>query len=155
MAEGVAGYYDFIATKRYENLKTAKNYIEYANFLKMDGYATSSSYVNTICSKVTSFNLQSYDLGNVPVPASYTIGKTYTTDANLYIRTDAAGERVMFDEITDNAKKSAYTDASGFAILKKGTRVTCKETKTLGVNIWMRIPSGWICAKQGAKTYIV
>lgn len=156
-AEGVAGYYDFIATKRYANLKTAKNYIEYANFLKMDGYATSSSYVNTICSTVTKHSLQSYDLGiaPVPVPASYTIGKTYMTDANLYIRTDAAGDRVMWDNITDNAKKSAYTDASGFAILKKGTRVTCKETKTLGVNIWMRIPSGWICAKQGAKTYIV
>lgn len=60
--EGVKGYYDFISTKRYENLKSANNYIEYANMLKADGYATSSTYVNTLCSTVRKYNLDKYDI---------------------------------------------------------------------------------------------
>lgn len=61
MAKGVAGYYDFINTKRYANLKSAKNYREYANLLKADGYATSSTYVNTLISTVNKYDLIKYD----------------------------------------------------------------------------------------------
>jgi len=59
--EGVKGYYDFISTKRYANLKSATSYKEYAEMLKADGYATSSTYVNTLCSTVQKYNLQKYD----------------------------------------------------------------------------------------------
>ena len=58
---GVSGYYDFISASRYENLKTATTYREYAERLKLDGYATSSSYVNTLCNTVTKYNLGAYD----------------------------------------------------------------------------------------------
>lgn len=58
---GVAGYYDFILASRYENLKTATTYREYAERLKLDGYATSGSYVNTLCNTVTKYNLGAYD----------------------------------------------------------------------------------------------
>lgn len=60
--EGVKGYYDFISTKRYANLKTAKNYVEYATFLKLDGYATSSTYIKTLCTTVEKYGLDKYDL---------------------------------------------------------------------------------------------
>ena len=59
--EGVAGYYDFIKTKRYANLKTAKDYIQYAQYLKSDGWATSSTYVNTLVNTVKRYNLYVYD----------------------------------------------------------------------------------------------
>lgn len=59
--EGVKGYYDFISTKRYENLKTATTYRQYAEMLKADGYATSSTYVNTLCNTVDKYGLQKYD----------------------------------------------------------------------------------------------
>lgn len=61
MEEGVKGYYDFISTKRYANLKESKTYIEYAENLKADGYATSSKYVNTLCTTVDAHNLTKYD----------------------------------------------------------------------------------------------
>ena len=161
MADGVAGYYDFISTKRYENLKTAKNYIEFANFLKMDGYATSSSYVQTICSTVTTYSLQVYDMGVVPEPQpapkiveGYEIGKTYTTTSDLYIRDNADGAKVDWYSITTNAQLNAFTDEEGFSILRKGTRVTCKAIKKEGSTVWMNIPSGWICAKNSKNTYI-
>lgn len=59
--EGVKGYYDFISTKRYANLKEAKTYVDYALNLKADGYATSSKYVNTLCTTVVAHNLTKYD----------------------------------------------------------------------------------------------
>lgn len=59
--EGVKGYYDFISTKRYANLKNAETPLQYAQYLKMDGYATSSSYVNTLYSTVTKLGLARYD----------------------------------------------------------------------------------------------
>ena len=61
--EGVKGYYDFISTKRYANLKEALTPLQYAQFLKADGYATSSSYVNTLYSTVTKLGLARYDSG--------------------------------------------------------------------------------------------
>lgn len=63
---GIVGYYDFISAPRYANLKNAINYKEYAEMLKADGYATSSSYVNTLCSTVEKYNLYSYDPEDTP-----------------------------------------------------------------------------------------
>lgn len=62
MAEGVAGYYDFISTTRYANLKTAETAKQYAEMLKADGYATSSVYVNSLISTVTKYDLTKYDI---------------------------------------------------------------------------------------------
>lgn len=68
MEAGVAGYYDFISYKRYANLKTATDYVQYAERLKADGYATSSSYVNTLVNTVRKYNLTKYDTGVVNEP---------------------------------------------------------------------------------------
>lgn len=59
--QGVEGYYDFISAKRYANLKQAVDYRQFAEYLKSDGYATSSSYVNTLCNTVKKYNLWTYD----------------------------------------------------------------------------------------------
>ena len=64
MTEGVNGYYDFISTKRYANLKTATTPQMYAERLKADGYATSSSYVNTLMNTVRKWDLDKYDSNN-------------------------------------------------------------------------------------------
>ena len=46
--QGIRGYFDFISTKRYSNLKKANSAHEYIEMLKADGYATSSTYVDTV-----------------------------------------------------------------------------------------------------------
>lgn len=61
MAEGVAGYFDFISTKRYSNLKKATTPLEYLTMIKNDGYATSSTYVNTNMAIVNKYDLTKYD----------------------------------------------------------------------------------------------
>lgn len=61
MEEGVKGYYDFISTKRYANLKTSLTPTEYTQNLKNDGYATSSKYVSTILKYIETYGLRKYD----------------------------------------------------------------------------------------------
>ena len=61
MESGVKGYFDFISTSRYERLKKAKDYFEYAEFIKDCGYATSSSYVYSLTMIVNLHKLTTYD----------------------------------------------------------------------------------------------
>jgi len=61
MEEGIKGYFEFINTSRYANLKTASTPKEYLERIKADGYATSSTYVNTNMSCISKYNLAKYD----------------------------------------------------------------------------------------------
>ena len=64
--EGISGYYQFISSKRYTNLKYAKDYRQYAEYLKKDGWATSSTYRDNLISKVEKYGLTKYDIaGNI------------------------------------------------------------------------------------------
>lgn len=92
-----------------------------------------------------------------PKPAkvlpTYKKGKTYeVTVDNLNVRTGAGtGYRIKKKkELTQDGQKHANKSGQ----LMKGTRVTCKKTKTVGGSVWVKIPSGWVCAYNGKKKYI-
>ena len=153
MADGVAGYYDFISTKRYANLKTALTYQQYAEMLKADGYATASNYVNTLCTTVQTYGLIAYDTGG-SIP-QWEVGRTYITTQDLNVRREPNGTYLPFDELTENAKKHAFATNAGNAVLKKGTEVTVKEIRMTKSCTWLRIPSGWICGKNSKNTYVI
>lgn len=53
-------------------------------------------------------------------------------------------------QLTANAREHAYSNGT----LKKGTRVTCKDVRKNGSDIWIKIPSGWIAAYYGGKKYV-
>lgn len=72
MVDGVKGYFDFISTKRYANLKTANTPQLYLERIKADGYATSSTYVNTNMNCILKWDLTKYD-NKEPVTDSTTI----------------------------------------------------------------------------------
>jgi flagellum-specific peptidoglycan hydrolase FlgJ len=61
MEEGVKGYFDFISTKRYENLKSAGTAEEYLKRIKADQFATISNYVNTCMNFVKRYDLEKWD----------------------------------------------------------------------------------------------
>ena len=153
MISGVQGYFDFVSTKRYANLKTAVTYQQYAEFLKADGYATSSVYVNTLCNCVKQYGLAAFDVGLYP-SSQWTIGQTYTTQQDLNVRDDPNGCKVRYEDLTDNAKENAFIGTSGEGILKRGTRVTIKDIQTVGSCVWLQIPSGWICGKNSKYTFV-
>lgn len=68
MEEGVKGYFEFINTKRYANLKTATTPRQYLEFIKADGYATSSKYVESNMNVINNCNLIMFD-----IPATNTV----------------------------------------------------------------------------------
>lgn len=62
MDTGVALYYEFLrVNSRYRNLKECKTAAEFANTIKADGYATSSSYVQNLLNCVRACGLEKYD----------------------------------------------------------------------------------------------
>lgn len=92
-----------------------------------------------------------------PTPApsgpSYQAGTVYTLLADhLRVRTGPGTGYATKSrkQLTANAKDHAYTNGT----LKKGTRVTCKEVKRIGDDVWIRTPSGWIAAYYSGKKYV-
>lgn len=61
MEDGVKGYFRFINTSRYANLKGVKNPEEYIKRIKFDGYATSSKYVDNIMRVIRDNKLTRFD----------------------------------------------------------------------------------------------
>ena len=61
MEAGIKGYFDFINTSRYANLKGVKSPEEYVRRIKADGYATSSKYVDNIMRVIRDNRLTRFD----------------------------------------------------------------------------------------------
>ena len=59
--DGIRGYFEFINTSRYANLKGVKNPEEYVRRLKADGYATSSKYVDNVMRVIRDNKLTRFD----------------------------------------------------------------------------------------------
>ena len=100
MSAGVAGYFDFISTKRYSNLKNATTSLDYLQKIKADGYATSSYYVNNVFTLVTQYNLGKYDI------VSEVVDVTATKDFETIVT-----EVIQGKWGNGNARKSALTKA--------------------------------------------
>ena len=104
---------------------------------------------------IRSNNLTKYDsLKEIPqIKSDYIIEHVYTTKVNLNVRTGAGTNyrKKDFDELTFNAQQHAYKRTG---VLKKGTKVTCKDIITNDNEIWFKIPSGFICANYKGKEYI-
>lgn len=89
--------------------------------------------------------------GFIYLPVGYVVGQTYTLQDNMNVRKGPGTSHAIkqVSELTADGKKHA-TKTSGGATLKKGTEVTCLEIS----GDWMRIPSGWVCCRQGNEVYI-
>lgn len=59
--EGVKGYFEFIQLARYENLRGITDPKKYIETIKADGYATSSTYVDSVYKAVELYSLTQYD----------------------------------------------------------------------------------------------
>ena len=59
--DGIRGYFEFINTSRYANLKGVKSPDEYMKRIKADGYATSSKYVDNVMKVIRDNKLTRFD----------------------------------------------------------------------------------------------
>ena len=84
----------------------------------------------------------------------FTVGKTYTTKVNLKVRTGAGTDKSQkkTSQLTEDGQKNALKQE--LAVLKKGTKVTCKAVKNIDDEVWIQIPSGWIAAYYDKKQYV-
>ena len=84
----------------------------------------------------------------------YVVGRTYTINVrtSLNVRRGAGTNYALvgYNNLTSDAKRHATSSGA----LMNGTRVTCKEVRFLGKDVWMKIPSGWICAISGNNVYV-
>ena len=100
----------------------------------------------------TKSNVQVASVASSGVPC-YTVGKTYTTQVELKVRAGAGTNNVAksHGQLSGDGQKH---DADNDGALDKGTRVTCKEVKNVGNDIWIRTPSGWLAAYYSGNVYI-
>lgn len=150
-AEGVAGFFDFIATKRYENLQKCTNPKEWLETIKKDGYCTASNYVEVCMKYVYMLITQDYaDTRNLP---HYKKGHTYTLCDNMIVRKNPlkTSPIVGYNRLTADGKKH---DKDKNGTLDKGTLVTCKDVYYYTDEVWLKIPSGWICGYDANTIFV-
>lgn len=86
---------------------------------------------------------------------SYSVGKVYTVKVNSALNVRKGPGKnyglVGYYGLTPDGKKHANRSGA----LLNGTKVTVKEVKAVGNDIWIKIPSGWICGKTDGKTFVV
>lgn len=73
----VKGYFDFINTPRYANLKGVTTPREYLQNIRADGYATSLKYVDNLMAVIRNYNLTRFDGKKVESMSNSTLA-TYT-----------------------------------------------------------------------------
>jgi hypothetical protein len=138
MEAGVKGYFDFINTKRYSNLKTAQTPLQFLQMIKSDGYCTSSTYVNTCMNIINKFDLTKYD-NFLQVPESNSDNPFRLT--NNLLREGSKGESVKWLQ---------------FELNKHGANLVCdgcfgRKTK-LAVMLFQKDHGLKIDAIAGSKT---
>lgn len=84
----------------------------------------------------------------------YKVGGVYTVSVRsaLNVRKGPGKNHdlIGFRNLTPDGK----AHANHYGALLNGTKVTVKEVKIAGDQIWLKIPSGWICGKDGAKILV-
>lgn len=88
---------------------------------------------------------------------NYKAGKTYTLQGNRNVRKGAGIKykiKKVKDLTADGKKNATKKKGTANAVLKKGTKVTVQKIKKNGSYIWLKIPSGWICAKSKYKVWV-
>lgn len=160
LEESIKDYFNLIlGLSRYKNAINCSSPLECITAIKNGGYATSPTYINTIMAIINANNLTKYDnvenvnnyVDNLP---TYEIGKNYKVQVDLNVRAGAGTNyRIKnYNELTVDGKKHAYNQTN--AVLKPNTIVTCLDVYILDNEIWLRIPSGFVCAYYHGEIYI-
>lgn len=84
---------------------------------------------------------------------TYTVGKEYTLQVELKVRTGAGTNYSVkkHSQLTADGQKH---DKDKDGCLDAGTVVTCKAVKNVGSDIWIQSPSGWMAAYYNGAVYI-
>lgn len=120
---GIQGYYDFIQYKRYANLKHAKDYKQFAEYIRADGWATSFTYRDNLIEKVERYNLTRFDNTHIEYFPKYA-----DTTLSIVIALESIGvdssflyrEKIYAANYSDKYKGSEKQNLAMLAKLSKG-----------------------------------
>jgi hypothetical protein len=150
MRQCVFNFYEILNSSVYKKV-IETYYDKQMRLIKECKYMTSSHEVETVIKIIQKYNLTYYDEQVVKQNSCprYIKGNNYTLQANMYIRESPNGHYIK--EATSDAK--AHMDI--FPILKKGTKITCRDVQVYEGATWVKCPSGWICGiGASGKIYI-
>jgi hypothetical protein len=150
MRQCVFNFYELLNSSVYKKV-IETYYDKQMRLIKECKYMTSSHEVETVIKIIQKYNLTYYDEQVVKQNSCprYIKGNNYTLQANMYIRESPNGHYIK--EATSDAK--AHMDI--FPILKKGTKITCRDVQVYEGATWVKCPSGWICGiGASGKIYI-
>lgn len=154
--DGINDYLDLITkSERYRRALTTESVYDCITEIVKGGYATDPGYIHQIIQIIDTYKLLRYDTEiNDKVIGNYRVGQNYSLLVNLNVRRGAGTyyEIKKYNELTPNGKIHATNKIT--ATLKKGTIVTCLDVIKNDQDIWLRIPSGFICANYGGKVYV-
>ena len=116
MEEGVKGYFDFINYSRYANLKGVTDPQTYAENIRADGYATSSTYVTNLMRVIRDNNLTQYD------------GQAQTAAPKKSV--DEAAQDVINGRYGNGTARKAALEAAGYNYKEVQARVDelCRQS---------------------------
>lgn len=120
---GIQGYYDFLQYKRYANLKHAKDYKQFAEYIRADGWATSFTYRDNLIEKVERYNLTRFDNSHIEYFPKYA-----DTTLSIVIALESIGvdssflyrEKIYAANYSDKYKGSEKQNLAMLAKLSKG-----------------------------------
>ena len=120
---GIEGYYTFLEYKRYANLKHAKDYKQFAEYLRSDGWATSFTYRDNLIEKVERYNLTRFDNTHIEYFPKYA-----DTTLSIVIALESIGvdssflyrEKIYAANYSDKYKGSEKQNLAMLTKLSKG-----------------------------------
>lgn len=131
---------------------TEKALTEFQEFyaLEVDGkYGPASK------AKLTSVynSKQSASAPEVAKSPRYTVGKAYTLQVELKVRTGPGTNYAAkkHSQLTADGQKH---DKDNDGCLDAGTVITCKEVNVVGNDVWIKAPSGWMAAYYQGQVFI-
>lgn len=159
LEEGIADYFDLITKlERYRKACIANSPLECITEIYNGGYATDPNYISKIMWIINNFHLTDFDeeIDESGGENYFKVGEVYEIQvkSGLNVRENAGtNSRILkYEELTEDGQKHAYKRIN--AVLKKGTKVTCKEVVFIGNETWIRIPSGFIAGFYNGEFYV-
>lgn len=125
MEQCVFNFYELLNSKLYARV-TDTYYDTQMKQIKMCGYMTSSTEVNSVLRIIQKYNLTQYDNTNeLTLTPKYKVGQQYTLHNNMYVRETPGGKDLD--------------------IFNKGTKIICEGSTVHKGGTWVKCKSGWIC----------
>ena len=131
--EGIKGYFEFLKYDRYANLKKATAAQQYLEYLKADGYATSSTYVKTNMNIVDLYGLAKYATYDGIEEVQETVQTETVSTYQYYPTCDGYTKGSLIDALKSIGVSSSMDNRKKIAVANgiDGYKGTAEQNKKL------------------------